>query len=47
MRGASTPMRDVPYMCGLYGGTVAIAVVVINYNDVEVAAGITMRRRRS
>jgi hypothetical protein len=32
-------------MCGLRGGTAAVAAVLISYDDVEVAVGMTTRRR--
>jgi hypothetical protein len=34
-----------PYMCGLRGGVVAVATALIGYDDVEVAVGMTTRRR--
>jgi hypothetical protein len=36
-----------PYTYGLCGGAAAIVVVLIDYNVVEVAVGMTTRRRRS
>jgi hypothetical protein len=36
-----------PYMCRLRGGTAVIAAMFIGYDDVEVAIGMTMRRRQS
>jgi hypothetical protein len=36
-----------PCTCGLRGGTIAVADVLIDYNDVEVDTGLTTRRRRS
>jgi hypothetical protein len=36
-----------PCMCGLRRGIVAVATALIGYDDVELAAGTTMRRRRS
>jgi hypothetical protein len=34
-----------PCKCGLCRGTAAIAAALIDYDDVEVAAGTTTRRR--
>jgi hypothetical protein len=34
-----------PYTCGLRGGVVAVATALIGYDDVEVAVGMTTRRR--
>jgi hypothetical protein len=34
-----------PYTCGLRGGTAAVAAMLIGYDDMEVAAGMTTRRR--
>jgi hypothetical protein len=31
-------------MCGLHGGAVALAAALISYDNVEVVAGMTMRR---
>jgi hypothetical protein len=36
-----------PYTCGLCSGTAAVAATLIGYDDVEVATGMTTRRRRS
>jgi hypothetical protein len=36
-----------PCTCGLRGGAAVVAATLIGYDDVEVAAGATMRRRRS
>jgi hypothetical protein len=36
-----------PCMCGLCGGTAMIVATLIGYDDMEVAAGTTTRRRRS
>jgi hypothetical protein len=36
-----------PCTCGLYEGVAAVAVALIGYNDIEVAAGTITRRRRS
>jgi hypothetical protein len=36
-----------PCTCGLCGDAVVIAAALIGYDDVEVAVGTTMRRRRS
>jgi hypothetical protein len=36
-----------PCMCGLHGGDAAIAAALIGYDDVEVAARMTTRRRWS
>jgi hypothetical protein len=33
------------YMCGLYGGATVVAVVLISYDHMEVAVGMTMKRR--
>jgi hypothetical protein len=35
-----------PCTGGLGGGTIVVAAVLIGYDDVEVAIGMTMRRRR-
>jgi hypothetical protein len=35
----------LPYTCGINGGTAAVAAALIGYDDVEVAVGMTMRRR--
>jgi hypothetical protein len=35
-----------PYTCGLHGDTVVAVAALIGYDDVEVAAGTTTRRRR-
>jgi hypothetical protein len=32
-------------MCGLYGGATVVVVVLISYDHVEVAVGMTMKRR--
>jgi hypothetical protein len=34
-----------PCTCGLHGGTTTVAVALIGYHDVEVAVGMTTRRR--
>jgi hypothetical protein len=34
-------------MCGLYGGAAVVDAVLIGYDDMEVAVGMTTRRRRS
>jgi hypothetical protein len=34
------------YTCELYGGASAVATALIIYDDVEVTAGMTTRRRR-
>jgi hypothetical protein len=36
-----------PCMCGLHGGTNAVAAVLIGYDDVEIITEMTTRRRRS
>jgi hypothetical protein len=36
-----------PCTYGLYGGVAAIAAALIDYDDVEVAAGMTTKRRQS
>jgi hypothetical protein len=36
-----------PCTCGLRRGTVMVAAVLIDYDDMEVAVGTTTRRRRS
>jgi hypothetical protein len=36
-----------PCMCGLRRGPAVVAVALIGYDDVEVAVGMTIRRRRS
>jgi hypothetical protein len=36
-----------PCMCGLRGGTVAVAAVLIGYNVMEVTARTTKKRKRS
>jgi hypothetical protein len=36
-----------PYTCGLRVGAAMIAVVLIGYDDMEVATGMTTRKRRS
>jgi hypothetical protein len=36
-----------PCTCGLHGGATTVAVTLIGYNVVEVAAMTTTRRRRS
>jgi hypothetical protein len=33
--------------CGLHGGAIAVVATLISYNNVDVAAGTTMRRRWS
>jgi hypothetical protein len=35
-----------PCMCGLCGGAAAVATALIGYDDAEVAAGMTKRRKR-
>jgi hypothetical protein len=32
-------------MCGLHGGVVVVAAILIGYDGVEVTAGMTTRRR--
>jgi hypothetical protein len=34
-----------PCTCGLRGGVAAVATALIGYDDIEVAVGMTMRRR--
>jgi hypothetical protein len=36
-----------PCTCGLCGCAAMVAAVLISYDDVEIAAGTTMRRRQS
>jgi hypothetical protein len=36
-----------PFTCGLRGGAAAVAATLISYDDVEVAVGMTTRRRRA
>jgi hypothetical protein len=31
--------------CGLHGGAIVVVATLISYNNVDVAAGTTMRRR--
>jgi hypothetical protein len=35
------------HTCGLHRGAVVVAIALIGYNDVKVAAEMTTRRRRS
>jgi hypothetical protein len=36
-----------PCTCGLRGGAIVVAAALIGYDDVKVAVGTTIRRRRS
>jgi hypothetical protein len=44
---AHTSVTFYPYTCGLCGGAATVVVVMISYDDVEVATRTTTRRRRS